>query len=191
MAQRMKRWFWLPCALMLGVVLLSNHAFAQGSSGKAIPAILESQKSANAVDGAGNFDVPTDRLIIVFLVIGGLIYLTYFGLRRYVSWSRDSRAKKRSVGVIDSIPLGGKRCVTVTRVYDRILVLGVGEDSITLLTEINEEGMEKPAAPGKASKAAEPFLNLLSNLTRKRQPVEKIATAPVPAVTTAGEGSLL
>lgn len=145
--------------------------------GTAVPAVVNEQTKADFAAGTGPADVPTDRLALVFLLICGLLYLTYFGMKKYSSWSRNSVNKKRSVGVLDTIPLGGKRYVTVTRVYDRILVLGVGEDNITLLTELKEGEEATPAIAAAATnstkamrgvKPAEHFANLLASLTKKR-----------------------
>lgn len=185
MTTRLATKSFLTGALGLVLSLLATaNAFSQEATkkfaGKAVPAIA-TQQSTNAEfpAGTGPAEVPTDRLALVFLLICGLLYLTYFGLKKYKNWSRSAVNKKRSVGVIDTIPLGGKRFVTVTRVYDRILVLGVGEDSITLLTELKEgeEGSAPALVPANppvpASRAqlkpAEHFANLLSSLTKRKQ----------------------
>ena len=168
----------VPVALaVLGLVgLFAGGAWAQGSvakhRGSAVPAIVgETGSAASGVEVAAEpLSIPAQRLAVVFLLICGLIYLTYFGLKRYMNWQKISSGKRRSVGVIDTIPLGGKRFVTVTRVYDRILVLGVGDETVTLLTELNDEEMSPAAAtPAVKAKHAENFLSLISTLTRRKR----------------------
>lgn len=180
---------------LAALVAVGGSALAQEATkkfgGTAVPAIAGEQTDPSGfAAGTGPAEVPTDRLALVFLLICGLLYLTYFGLKKYVAWSRSSVNKKRSVGVIDTISLGGKRFVTVTRVYDRILVLGVGEDTITLLTELKdgEEAGTAPAAAVPATptprgvKPTEHFANLLASLTKKRQ-AAKAAPAAAEAET--------
>ena len=174
---------WVLSVLCL-LGLFAGIAAAQGSAekhgGTAVPAIVGSvDDTASGVRPETEpLSVPTQRLALVFLLICGLIYLTYFGLKRYMNWHETSAGKRRSVGVIDTIPLGGKRFGTVTRVYDRILVLGVGDETITLLTELSGEDPSPPVAtPAAKTRNADHFLNLISALTRRKREERPSQTA--------------
>ncbi|MBL8861963.1 MAG: flagellar biosynthetic protein FliO [Planctomycetes bacterium] len=69
----------------------------------------------------------------LFLALGGLAWI----LRRAVAGSVRARAGKRSLQVVDVLPLGGKQRVCVVRCYDRTFALGVGEKEIGLIAEID------------------------------------------------------
>lgn len=195
MFKRFARTFSLAVLGLAGFAALSAPALAQGGNtkygGSAVPAIVaEKSQPATTEQDSDPLSIPTHRLVTVFLVICGLIYLTYFGLKKYSSWNRSAANKRRSVGVIDTLSLGGKKFVTVTRIYDRILVLGVGEQTITLLTELTEEGLTPAVVPPGKTKTPENFMNLLTSLTRKRRNETRETVTAVPS-TTEEEASIL
>lgn len=180
MAQKFVHYCSLFAALVLTLCVMTGQAQAQTSKRGANPvnAIIDPQNNGAGTSGtatsgpttqANQLDVPTTKLAVVFLVICVLIYLTYFGLKRYMNWSRGNTNRKRAVGVVDTIPLGGKKFVSVTRIYDRVLVLGVGEDSISLLTELTDDEVNSASAklPEK-TKSSEHFMNILNSFSGKR-----------------------
>lgn len=74
------------------------------------------------------------------LVCGGLIgaiALLAFGFRRLFGGALRQRAAKRSLTVIDMLPLGGRRRLAVVRCYDRTFALGLGDKEISLVAELD------------------------------------------------------
>jgi len=93
----------------------------------------------------------------LLLALGGLAWL----MRRMVGVTARTKAGRRSLQVIDVLPLGGKQRVCVVRCYDRTFVLGVGEKEIGLISEIDAaiSIAAAPTIPGKAS-----FQDILARL---------------------------
>ena len=73
------------------------------------------------------------------------------GFRRLAAGSLRTRASQRSLQVLDVLPLGGKRKLSVVRLYDRTFALGVGEREVTLVAELDPVTVEKPAVAGAGS----------------------------------------
>jgi len=70
-------------------------------------------------------------------------------------------ASRRSLQVLDVLPLGGKQRVCVVRCYDRTFALGVGDKEVALIAEIDAAvsiGAPKPAA------RMAPFQDVLARL---------------------------
>lgn len=89
------------------------------------------------------------------LVVGGLLAALAFaawGGRRLLAGSLRSRAAKRSLTVVDVLPLGGRRQLAVVRCYDRTFVLGLGEKDVRLVAEL-DAAAEPRATPSDAAPA--------------------------------------
>ncbi len=74
------------------------------------------------------------------LVCGALLIAlgaTAWLLRRMVGGTLKLGAARRSLQVLDVLPLGGKQKVCVVRCYDRTFALGVGEKEVGLIAEID------------------------------------------------------
>ena len=74
---------------------------------------------------------------------GGLAYL----FRRFLAHRLRERASRRSLQVLDVLPLGTKQKVAVVRCYDRSFVLGVGDKEVHLIAELDEGDLVPHAAP--------------------------------------------
>lgn len=78
-----------------------------------------------------------------FAVLGGvavMLVLTAFGLRKLISKGGFGlKGAKRSLEVVEVLPLGSRRQVAVVRCYDRTFALGLGEKSVSLLAELDAE----------------------------------------------------
>jgi len=70
---------------------------------------------------------------LLIAAIGGLAYV----FRRFVAGKVSARAAKRSLQVMDMLPLGGKKSVCVVRCYDRTFALGLGDKEVSLIAELD------------------------------------------------------
>ena len=107
--------------------------------------------------------------VCVVLILGtGLIAYLF---RRFLSGSMRGRAEARSLRIIDVLPLGGKKKLSIVRCYDRTLVLGVGEKEVSLVAELDRVVGETEVIPAAAKEPD--FERLLTtaraNLETKRR----------------------
>lgn len=97
------------------------------------------------------------------LVCGGLLALVAglaWAVRRLLAGQMKARAARRSLQVLDLLPLGGKQRLAVVRCYDRTFLLGLGEKEVGLVSELDP--VVTPAGGGGATSVeARSFADLL------------------------------
>ena len=96
--------------------------------------------------GAGGPDMTRYLMVCALLLglIGGLAWL----FKRFVATAVKSRAAKRSLQILDVLPLGGKQRMCVVRCYDRTFALGLGDKEVALIAELDPvTGAEPVSVP--------------------------------------------
>jgi flagellar biosynthetic protein FliO len=90
------------------------------------------------------------RLVLTLAFVIAIILGTVWVLRRLMAKRWPGKLKDRPIRVLDRIQLAPKRSLDVVAVGDRIIVLGVTENGINLLTELSPEEKHKfqPATAG-------------------------------------------
>ncbi len=102
-------------------------------------------------DGFGGTSGPdmTRYLMVCGVLILGTILVAYL-FRRFLAGSMRTRAAARSLQILDVLPLGGKKKLSVVRCYDRTFVLGVGEKEVALVAELDRVVGEKEVSSAMA-----------------------------------------
>lgn len=116
------------------------------------------------------------RYLLICAALIGVVALVGWGFRRLFARSLEIKAAKRSMQVMDVLPLGGKHRLAVVRCYDRTFLLGVGEREVSLVSEL--DGIIKPAEASLAPvPEREDFSRSVSRLLRREAPA---AATPAP-----------
>lgn len=128
------------------------------------------------VSGAEPFHGPdlTRYFVVCALTIGGLIGAAWL-FKRTLAGRWKARAARRSLQVLDVLPLGGKQKLMVVRCYDRSFLLGVGEKEVRSIAEL--EAQAEGAAESATSDTGLPFAHVLE---RELVPAGAPTPAPVP-----------
>lgn len=92
-----------------------------------------------SLQGGATSGVDATRYLLACLVVIGLLCIGAWFLSRLSRGSVIGRAKKRSLQMVDVLPIGRRQRLCVARVYDRTFVLGVGEREVTLVAELDTE----------------------------------------------------
>jgi len=123
-------------------------------------------------------------VIAVFLVC---LVATGYGVRRLLGSTWRTRAAKRSLSVIDVLPLGGRRQLVVVRCYDRTLALGLGDRDVSLLAELDTEfvAAEVVKSGEGAVRAKQQFRGLVDRASRALNRVNVTPPEPVRVVSPA------
>lgn len=117
---------------------------------------------------------------ILMLAIGGLAYL----FKRVFAGAVRTRAAKRSLQVVDMLPLGGKQRVCVVRLYDRTFALGLGDKEVEMIAELDAVISPREVAPTRADQAS--FGELLKRVQKTMATSSPRADAkPTPQKTAA------
>jgi len=80
----------------------------------------------------------TRYFLVCGLLIAGLLAIAWV-FRRFVAGHLRVRAAKRSLQVLDVLPLAGKQKLVVVRCYDRSFLLGLGEKEVRSIAELDLE----------------------------------------------------
>ncbi len=108
-----------------------------------ILALLAPDESLLRPFGAVGPDLGRYVLVCAVLVVlaGGLL----LALRKGLAAGLRARASRRSLSVIDVLPLGGRQRVLVLRCYDRTFLIGAGDKELTPIAELDASvGGEAP-----------------------------------------------
>ena len=109
----------------------------------------------------------------LLLLVGGLAWAA----RRFLTRTLRDRAAKRSLQVVDMLPLGSKQRLAVVRCYDRTFLLGLGEKEVSLVSEL--DAVIAPARPGATTSLEErSFADLLNRAEPGGQAARVAAPAP-------------
>lgn len=113
----------------------------------------------------------------IMLYLGGLSLVLYYGIKtfRKNTLDRASRGKSgRSVEVLESAFIGQNRNVSLVKILDQILVVGVTDHNISLLSTISDEpsvsrilSSHGPTAPGVAHNFSNTVNAFLSKFKRE------------------------
>lgn len=83
----------------------------------------------------------------MIVAIGGLGWF----FQKTIAGSVLSRAEKRSLRIVDVLPMGGKRKLAVVKIYDRTFVVGLGDKELSLISELDGEIPERSELAPKGS----------------------------------------
>ena len=127
-----------------------------------------------------------------FLVCTGLLLLILgvaWAFRRFLAGTLRSRASKRSLQVLDALPLGGKQRLLVVRCYDRSFLLGVGEKEVRSIAELDAGEVPPPVLAVEPEPRRGAFTDALDRAVDREGPVvparqrdDRAPREPEPAV---------
>lgn len=160
-------------SLFLLVVGMSRSAWAIDSDSPLFsPSVSSSSAQTLALPAAtpspapGFFSILL-RLFFALVITIGLIYLTVLGLK--MIWDKQGWNVKvdegKPIRVLSSLHLGPRKSLQIVEVGKKLLVLGVGHEEISCLSEITEP--EEIEAVKQAGTRA--FPNLLQRVVRKQE----------------------
>lgn len=124
---------WIPAA-----AALIGLAAAFVATPLLFPAPAQAAQPRAALDPRLEADQDLTRLGGVLVAIAGLGYGTLWLVRR-VKGHVPTRRRGRTLEILDSLPLGQQRTLAVARVYDRVFVLGLAKERVSLIQELRED----------------------------------------------------
>ena len=104
------------------------------------------------------------RYFVVCGVLLGAITLLAWGFKKLIGGNLSSRAAKRSLQILDVLPMGGKRKLAVVRCYDRVFLIGMGDKEISPISEL--DGVIAEESETKAPADRESFERALDLVAR-------------------------
>ena len=86
------------------------------------------------------------RYILVCIGLITLILFGGYGFKRLFASTLTTRAARRSLQIVDVLPLGGKQRLAVVRCYERTFVVGMGDKELCLVAELDAQSTPQLAA---------------------------------------------
>lgn len=109
------------------------------------------------------------RMASALLVTLGVILFLLYLAKRFLYRGAVSSSHP-VVTIIGRSPIGIKKNITLVEISDRVLVLGITRDSISLLATINEPQAVSQLKRERSQTASNPFAQQLQNLLAKKAP---------------------
>ena len=159
-------------SLLLGYILYmlcTGDVFAAGETGSGY---LAGYEEADPRPSAVSWWSTVAYVVSLFAVFAFVVILAYFAARAFGKNSMQ-RLAARGGQVYLQLPLGPNRSVCVVELFGRVLVLGVTDANVRLITEIDDpETLEeiRSAAPMEAGVFREQF-GSLSDFVQKIPPL--------------------
>lgn len=104
------------------------------------------------------------RTVVALIALLALLYLGVFALKRYVLQKNGAGRAFPSLSVIGSTFLGAKKAIYLVQVLDRILILGVTDAQVSLLSEITDQETLKSLHDTRQKPAGGSFAEHLSSV---------------------------
>jgi flagellar biosynthetic protein FliO len=106
------------------------------------------------------------KMFSALLLVLGILLGCFYLMRRLVH-REGIAAGTKSARIIERTPIGVKKNITIVAVADRVLVLGVTHDRISLLTEIEDQDSVERLTNRESEGISASFTSHLSRLLKK------------------------
>lgn len=125
------------------------------------------------------------KMVVALAAIIGLVFAVVWLMKRFLPGASRAAGERVDMYVVGQLSVGSRQRVAVVRVHDRVLVLGITEDSINTLADLTPP--RDPRQGGDSSKEADDpkiFADLLAwpkDAVRppQGQPAPRAASQPV------------
>lgn len=100
---------------------------------------------------------------IIFLIVLGLSYYT----TRWISKIQKKQAYNKNIEVIETFKVTTNKYIQIVRTGEKYLVIAIGKDNISMLTEINEEQLNLSLDTEVPKESFHEILNKIKELKHK------------------------
>jgi flagellar biogenesis protein FliO len=90
------------------------------------------------------------QYFVVCLGLIAFVLIAAWAFKRLFAGSFAARAARRSLQVVDVLPLGGKQRLAVVRCYERTFVVGLGDKELCLVAELDAQSTPELAGAPEA-----------------------------------------
>ena len=104
------------------------------------------------------------KLLVSLVIVLGIGLLAYYGMRKLMN-NNGLMANEKLIKVISNSYIGVKKSISLVEIPGAILVLGVTNDRINLLTTIEDPALIEGIIKDEGKKSVIPFAEHLQKLT--------------------------
>lgn len=108
------------------------------------------------------------QLVTVILMFVFVLALTYF-TTRFVGKYQKTQMQSRNLEVIETLRVTTNKFIQIVRSGDKYLVIAIGKDTITVLTELTEAQLDLTPMDSTGTESFQEILNKAKELVHKKQ----------------------
>ncbi|WP_099468865.1 flagellar biosynthetic protein FliO [Konateibacter massiliensis] len=101
---------------------------------------------------------------VIFVIVLGLSYYT----TKWISQIQKTRTYNKNIEVIETFKVTTNKYIQIIRTGEKYLVIAIGKDSITMLTEIEEEQLDLMGQGDAPKESFNEILNKIKELKHKK-----------------------
>lgn len=102
-------------------------------------------------------------VLVIFVFVLVITYLT----TRWMGGFQKAKLKNKNLSLIETIGVGNNKTISIVEVGKKYIVVAVGKDSVTLLTELKEEELKDFSFVEEGMTQTGNFQEILSKLKAK------------------------
>lgn len=118
------------------VVSAEKWKAMQSAMENSSPAAAATKNAEYKTMGSKSIMLLTFKIMLYLAILCVILYVVLKAFRKKMQGQGSSGRKGRHLEVVESTPIGTQKHLTLVRVGGRLLVIGVADSSISLLTEI-------------------------------------------------------
>ncbi len=82
------------------------------------------------------------KIFLVLILLAGLLYSMLFLLKKYIYASEGKNPKLLNIKILSTQLLMPKKFVSVVKILDKVYILGVSDQSISLIDKLNKDEVQ-------------------------------------------------
>lgn len=102
-------------------------------------------------------------VLLVFIFVLGITYLT----TRWIANYQKKQTKGKNIEVIESSRIGQNKFIQIVKTGDKYVVIGIGKNEITMLTELDSDMIKLPEDKGTEVLDFKAVMEKAKNLMKK------------------------
>ncbi|NOY88198.1 MAG: flagellar biosynthetic protein FliO [FCB group bacterium] len=107
------------------------------------------------------------KLVSALIVVIICIYFGIFLLKKLMGKKYSGNSRRNFLEVLETTYIAPKKSVTLLRVADKAVLIGMSESHIAVLTELDDAQTKEILVTMKAEEEVTPFKNMLKSATQK------------------------
>lgn len=159
MKNKKTKWIIISSLTVVLILALTMISLPSNTADQAQPSMQEQQDTPE-MPSQLNFAKAIVRTVAALAFVIVLIFVFVFAIKWLQNKTSQARNAFQTMSVVSSLSLGPKKGVYLIRVVNRLLVVGLAEGSISLLTELNKD--EAQLIDQKIGKNQKPFASALA-----------------------------
>ncbi|HKM20629.1 MAG TPA: flagellar biosynthetic protein FliO [Lachnospiraceae bacterium] len=108
------------------------------------------------------------QLVTVILIFIFVLALTYF-TTRFVGRYQKTQMQNKNIEVIETFKITANKFIQIVRTGDKYLVIAIGKDTVTMLSELSEEELDFTPSEVKGTENFQEILTKAKELVHKKQ----------------------